>query len=56
MRKLYALVAGLLFVLAATKTNSQPAIDPHDLFSETINITPVGIINEPLGEVNSPEF
>ena len=55
MRKLYALVAGLLFVLAATKTNSQPAIDPHDLFSETINITPVGIINEPLGEVNSPE-
>ena len=54
MRKLYALVAGLLFVLVATKTNSQPGVDPRGLFSETINIPSIGIIDQPLGDVNSP--
>ena len=48
-------MAGLLFVLVATKTNSQPSINPQDLFSETINITSIGIIDEPLDDVNSPE-
>ncbi|HEX6168622.1 MAG TPA: hypothetical protein VFZ33_02945, partial [Chitinophagaceae bacterium] len=55
MRKLYALVAGLFFVLVATKTNSQPGINPRDQFSETINIASVGIIDEPTSDVNSPE-
>ncbi|HWN88351.1 MAG TPA: PKD domain-containing protein, partial [Chitinophagaceae bacterium] len=55
MRKLYALVAGLFFVLVATKTNSQPGINLPDLFSETINNTSIDIIDELLGDVNSPE-
>jgi PKD repeat protein len=55
MRKLYALVAGLFFVLVATKTNSQPGINLPELFSETINNTSIDIIDELLGDVNSPE-
>src|SRR5688572_22425 len=54
MRKLYALVAGLLFVLITTKTNSQPSINPQDLFFETTNINSVGIIDEE-NNVTSPE-
>ena len=54
MRKLYALVAGLCFVLVATKTNSQPNIHSQYLSSE-INITPVGFIDEPIRDVNSPD-
>ena len=53
MRKLYALVAGLLFVLVATKTNAQ--LNSQNLFSETTNITSVGIIDESTSDANSPE-
>jgi PKD repeat protein len=34
MRKFYALLAGMLFILASPKTNSQPKLNP-DLFSAT---------------------
>lgn len=35
MRKLYALVVGMLSILAMPKTNSQPILNSHDLFSAT---------------------
>ena len=53
MRKLYALVAGLLLVLVATKTNAQ--LNSQNLFSETTSITSVGIIDESTSDANSPE-
>ena len=55
MRKLYAFVAGLLFVLAAMKTNSQANINPQDIVFETTTITTVGIIDEKNDDVNSSE-
>jgi len=55
MRKLYALVAGLCFVLVATKTNSQPDFNPQDLYSETANINSIEVIDETNGTVNSFE-
>jgi PKD repeat protein len=48
-------VAGLFFVLVATKTNSQPNINPRNLFFETTNITSDGVIDESTGIANSPE-
>ena len=50
MRKLYALGAGLLFVLAATKTNSQPGIIPTDSFFETANIAVTATVNDEINE------
>jgi len=35
MRKLYALVVGMLIIFATPKTNGQPISNPQDLFSET---------------------
>ncbi len=54
MRKLYALVGGLLFVLVTTKTNSQPNANLQELFFEATNITSVGIIDEATTDTNSP--
>ena len=55
MRKLYALGAGLLFVLVATKTNSQTGINPQYLFSEIVSITSIDVIGEPATDADSPE-
>ena len=56
MRKLYALVAGLLIVLVATKTNSQPSINLRDLFFETSNFAVTAIVNDEIGETCQANF
>ena len=56
MRKLYALVAGLLFVLVTTKTNSQPSINPQDQFFEISNIAATATVNDEINETCQANF
>lgn len=55
MRKLYTLVWGLI-VLVTTKTNSQPNIDPRDIFLETSNITVTTTVNDEINETCQANF
>ena len=55
MRKLYTLVAGMLIILAAPKTNGQP--NPKDLLPDFSNniVTTVSITDDPSVNNDSPE-